>query len=178
MGRVRTTAALLAVVTGMALALSAGAAAQAAPAARPGGAVDVPVTGTFTDALGGVGSFAGTFTANQVTDTGGVLAAVGTVAGTLTDSTGTVLGTASQSATLPLQAAGTCQILHLDLGPLDLNLLGLRVHLNEVVLDITAQQGSGNLLGNLLCAVAHLLDNPANSLSGLVAQLNHILSLL
>jgi hypothetical protein len=52
----------------------------------------------------------------------------------------------------------SCPILHLDLGPLDLNLLGLTVHLNEVVLDITAVPGPGNLLGNLLCAIAGLLD--------------------
>ena len=51
-----------------------------------------------------------------------------------------------------------CPILHLDLGPLDLNLLGLRVQLNRVILDITAIPGPGNLLGNLLCAVAGLLD--------------------
>jgi hypothetical protein len=56
------------------------------------------------------------------------------------------------------QQATTCPILHLDLGPLDLNLLGLQVHLNEVVLDITAQGGSGQLLGNLLCGVANLLN--------------------
>ena len=54
--------------------------------------------------------------------------------------------------------AGTCPILHLDLGPLNLNLLGLTVHLNEVVLDITAVSGPGNLLGNLLCSVANLLN--------------------
>ena len=53
---------------------------------------------------------------------------------------------------------GTCPILHLELGPLDLNLLGLRVQLNQVVLDVTALRGPGNLLGNLLCAVAALLD--------------------
>lgn len=70
-----------------------------------------------------------------------------------------------------------CQILYLDLGPLDLNLLGLQVHLNEVVLNITAQQGSGNLLGNLLCAVTHLLDN-TNTLSGITALLNQILGAL
>jgi hypothetical protein len=52
----------------------------------------------------------------------------------------------------------TCPILHLDLGPLDLNLLGLHVHLNEVVLDVEAIPGPGNLLGNLLCAIAGLLD--------------------
>jgi hypothetical protein len=55
-------------------------------------------------------------------------------------------------------AAATCPILHLVLGPLDLDLLGLQIHLNRVVLDITAQSGPGNLLGNLLCAVAGLLD--------------------
>jgi hypothetical protein len=51
-----------------------------------------------------------------------------------------------------------CPILNLNLGPLDLNLLGLHVHLNEVILNIEAIPGPGNLLGNLLCAVARLLD--------------------
>jgi hypothetical protein len=49
-------------------------------------------------------------------------------------------------------------ILNLVFGPLDLNLLGLQVHLDRVVLNITAQPGAGNLLGNLLCAVAGLLN--------------------
>ena len=49
-----------------------------------------------------------------------------------------------------------------------------------MVLDITAQQGPGNLLGNLLCAVAHLLDSNASGsgLNGLAALLNRILALL
>jgi len=51
-----------------------------------------------------------------------------------------------------------CPILHLDLGPLNLHLLGLNVHLNRVILDITATSGPGNLLGNLLCSVANLLN--------------------
>ena len=55
-----------------------------------------------------------------------------------------------------LQAAA-CDILNLVLGPLDLNILGLEVHLNQVVLDIIATPGPGQLLGNLLCAVAGLL---------------------
>jgi hypothetical protein len=70
---------------------------------------------------------------------------------------------------------GACQVLHLDLGPLNLNLLGLKVHLNEVVLDITAQPGAGNLLGNLLCAVAGLLDNNG-PLGGLLGQLSGLLN--
>jgi hypothetical protein len=74
-------------------------------------------------------------------------------------------------------AAATCPILHLTLGPLDLNLLGLTVHLNQVVLNIDAQSGPGNLLGNLLCAVAGLLDG-GGPLSAITALLNQILSIL
>lgn len=79
------------------------------------------------------------------------------------------------------QAAAACNVLHLVLGPLNLNLLGLAVHLNKVVLDITANSGSGNLLGNLLCAVAHLLDNSGLDLSQLLnlsSLLNRIIGLL
>jgi hypothetical protein len=53
------------------------------------------------------------------------------------------------------------------------------VHLNQVVLDITAQQGPGNLLGNLLCGVAGLLDNNGSTpLAGLVQLLNQLLARL
>jgi len=75
------------------------------------------------------------------------------------------------------QAAGpTCQILNLVLGPLDLNVLGLVVELNQVTLNITAEPGGG-LLGNLLCSVANLLNGPA-PLGGLTALLNNILRAL
>lgn len=74
-------------------------------------------------------------------------------------------------------ASGTCPILNLVLGPVDLNLLGLMVHLNQVVLTITAQSGPGNLLGNLLCTVANLL-NGGTLLGALANLLNQILSLL
>jgi hypothetical protein len=43
-----------------------------------------------------------------------------------------------------------CSILDLTLGPLDLNLLGLLVHLDQVHLTITADS-TGGLLGQLLC---------------------------
>ena len=68
------------------------------------------------------------------------------------------------------------------LGPLDLNLLGLEVHLKKVILDIiVAVPGAGNLLGNLLCAIAHLLDGTPLSnvqLLRLANVLNRILGLL
>ena len=76
-----------------------------------------------------------------------------------------------------LQTTGTCEILHLVLGPLHLNLLGLMVDLNQIVLDITAQAGPGNLLGNLLCAIANLL-NPAGVTTGLQGLANLLTRLL
>ena len=82
-------------------------------------------------------------------------------------------GSAAQTAVITPQAI-SCGILHLDLGPLSLNLLGLQVNLSRVVLDITAVPGAGNLLGNLLCSVANLLNNP----SALAQLLNQILGIL
>jgi hypothetical protein len=182
--RLGTTIAALA--AGASLALGSAGMAQAAPAtpqapaaAPAASTLATPVTGSFTDSLGGTGTFAGTFNPTRVVNQGGQLAAVGTLTGTATDSAGALLGTVTQQVNVPLQVTGTCDILHLNLGPLDLNLLGLVVHLDEVVLDITAQQGPGNLLGNLLCAVTGLLDNPGGGLlNGVAALLNRILSLL
>jgi len=62
----------------------------------------------------------------------------------------------------PIYAAnhmGSCQVLHLVLGPLHLDLLGLIVNLygdtrsSPVVVDINAEPGHG-LLGDLLCSLA------------------------
>ena len=73
----------------------------------------------------------------------------------------------------------TCDILHLVLAPLDLNLLGLKVHLDRVVLNIVAASGAGNLLGNLLCAVTGLLDGGLGGQLGLLTTLlNRILGAL
>ena len=71
-------------------------------------------------------------------------------------------------------SAAACDILNLVLGPLDLNLLGLEIHLQRVVLDIVAVAGAGNLLGNLLCSVAGLLDG--TPLAGLLGQLQTLLN--
>ncbi|HZS25376.1 MAG TPA: hypothetical protein VFA30_10380 [Gaiellaceae bacterium] len=130
----------------------------------------IPVTGTAPNG----GTFAGTFTPQRVSATHKQLAMVGQLTGTLTNGSGQTQ-TVAQQATLPLAASGTCSILHLKLAPTTLNLLGLNVHLNRVVLNITAQSGPGNLLGNLLCGVAHLLDG--NGVAGAAAQLNRLLGL-
>lgn len=54
--------------------------------------------------------------------------------------------------------AGECPILELVIEPIFLDLLGLQLETETIELDLTAVAGEGNLLGNLLCAVAGLLD--------------------
>jgi len=89
----------------------------------------------------------------------------------------------SAAPTAAAVAAAPVNILHLALGPVDLNLLGLTVgldncHNGPVTVDITAQPGPGNLLGNLLGSVAHLLDNPSspNALANLLTRISNILA--
>ena len=91
----------------------------------------------------------------------------------------------NQAVFIPLSrsdavAAAACNILHLELGPLDLNLLGLRVELNNcnagpVVLDVTATPGGG-LLGDLLCGLSTLLEG--GGVTKIVAALQSIAALI
>jgi hypothetical protein len=72
------------------------------------------------------------------------------------------------------QDPDNCNILFLRLGRIHLDLLGLVVTTEPIVIDVTAVPGNGNLLGNLLCAVAGLLDPNsalADFLDGLLAAL-------
>src|SRR3954452_7337670 len=134
-------------------------------------AQDATVTGTADDGT----PFNGTFTVAHFEQRNGKLYAVGHLVGTLGHkhvskpvSLPVMSGNNNAPAqglamphglTAPAQAIpGACSILTLVLAPLDLNLLGLHVHLNEVNLLIEAVPGAGNLLGNLLCSVAGLLD--------------------
>jgi hypothetical protein len=131
----------------------------------------------------GVNGFVGTINVTGVQNVNGVLTAAAQLTGTVIDSAGNTVGTLSAAAiTAPItQLSASCTILNLVLGPLDLNLLGLMVHLNQVVLNIVAVPGAGNLLGNLLCAVANLLNGGgalAGLLNSLVDLLNQILGSL
>ena len=75
-------------------------------------------------------------------------------------------------------AQASCDVLFLDLGPLHLDLLGLTVDLSQVVLDVNAVTGAGNLLGNLLCALLGLLDGIAllSMITQLLDTINNILA--
>jgi len=196
-GRLASTAA--GVVATTMLATTAGSAVAAVPA--PSGAASSvtavssvsskPVlsndygklTSRVTGSFGKGGVVDGTFTPRRFVMDDGGLAAVGMLHATLTRASGKVVGTKDTVVTVPVKSAdgapvgkvsaraGDCAILHLVLGPLDLNLLGLKVHLDKVVLNIDAAPGAGNLLGNLLCAVAGLLDN-----TGVLPQIRQILN--
>jgi hypothetical protein len=143
----------------------------------------VPLNG----ATDGQGAFTGSLRILRFAVQDGKLVASGIVTGTLVDENG-VSTAVIRTVTLPVNTGGgtttlaapaviACDILHLELGPLDLDLLGLVIHLDKVVLDIDAVPGAGNLLGNLLCAITNLL-NGGGPLSQIAALLNQLLDLL
>jgi hypothetical protein len=149
---------------------------QAAPAAehRASSPLIIPITAPG-------GAFTGTFTLTSFALQNGQLVANGIVAGT--DASGvshfgtvTTPVNSTPSTAAPAAAAAVCSILHLVLGPINLNVLGLQVTTNQIVLDINAIPGAGNLLGNLLCSVANLLNN--NPTATLVNLLNQIIAIL
>jgi hypothetical protein len=154
--------------------------------------ISTPVTGTI-DGL----AFAAEYQITEFVSENEVLYAVGT----LNNISGE--GLPAQVAALPTQiiklpvdtgdqvrsadAAGrstdvsatalACDVLLLNLGPLDLDLLGLTIHLDQVVLEIIAETGAGNLLGNLLCAITGLLDGVA-ALAAVAELLNQVIDLI
>jgi len=115
---------------------------------------------SLTDILNGLGGL--TSTQTQALTTG------------LTNLLGGAFGALADPANA--QVLPSTNILHLSVGPLNLNLLGLEVNLDNchdgpVTVDISAQPGAGNLLGNLLSSIAHLADRNPN-----IAAIDHLLA--
>jgi hypothetical protein len=131
------------------------------------------LTGTITPANGAVQQVSGVLVLVPVDVPGTAAATTGQLRGGFG---GAENGLTTQLA--PAQQAASCNILHLVLGPLNLNLLGLNVSLNQVVLDITAVPGAGNLLGNLLCAVANLLNGTGLAGGAVGSLVNSLTTLL
>jgi hypothetical protein len=138
--------------------------------------------------------FTGTFGIQRFVAKNGKAYAIGTLKGKLKGRHVTrynVMMPASLTGATGAQTAqATCPILHLEIAPIDLNLLGLRVRLGggsdfsqPIVLDLTAYQGQG-LLGDLLCGVSNLLNQNGllgqltGQLQQLVGTLNSLISLL
>ena len=140
----------------------------------------VPMTGTAKNGK----KFTGTFTIQRFARKNGQTVAVGRLSGRLkhrhvsrTVSIPTNVSNAGASAAQITPTPNACQILKLDLAPIDLNLLGLRVRTNEINLFVEGVRGPGNLLGNLLCGITGLLDPNALSSTPL-GQLTQILNAL
>jgi hypothetical protein len=185
---------IIALVVTASLALTAGSltasnASSSAPAAAPlqevahaaGGTVSSKIIGETRNGR----AVTGTFTPLRFVKRDGKLFVRGFVDGVVTNSNGSdrTFGTVKtfrvkriekQPVRARAAALAPCQVLDLVLGPLDLNLLGLRVHLDKVVLKIDAVPAAGNLLGNLVCAVAGLLDG--SPLGGLLGRVNTLLN--
>ncbi len=164
--KMKVFAAILAVAVG--IFVLAPTTALAAPPPRSG--LTVPLNGTISGQPATI-----LYTINQFAVQNNQLVAIGTVTGTLQTATGTITKSIGGVVVPVSDPSGSCPILHLTLGPINLDLLGLQVSTNQIVLDITAQSGPGNLLGNLLCDVANLL-NTNGPLSQIANLLNQILA--
>jgi hypothetical protein len=129
--------------------------------------------------------FTGTYGIYKFTVKNGKVWSVGTLKGRLNGrhvTRANVMLPATLTGDSGAQTAASCTVLHLVLGPINLNLLGLHVTLGggaqanqPIVLDITAQQGGG-LLGDLLCGITNALD--PNTLGQLGTQLQQLAATL
>ncbi len=144
--------------------------------------------------------FEGTYTIERFIRRGDKLYAVGTVKGKVRNkrvtkknvrmpaSVANATGTGASASQVqppplplpPLPPGNACSILALDLGPINLPVLGLVIRTSQIQLRIDAVQGPGNLLGSLLCGITGILDpnSLANTPLGQLAQiLNALLAL-
>jgi hypothetical protein len=187
-----TTAALAAISLAAFAGLSGSTQARSRAARTPMNAgLRLAITGT-TDA--GT-AFTGTFTLQRFAARGDVVVAVGFIQGSagLTPSTilrgpvelpVTIGAGAAAAGASARQTAGagrrllvqaqTCPVLHLDLGAVNLDLLGLQVTTAPIVIDIVASGGGTDVLGSLICTV---LETVANVIA-VVDLLNNILGLV
>lgn len=164
----RKFGALVAAICAVALIVPVAAGAQTLPSGtNTASLTHVPVSGVAKNHK----KFNGHFAVDRFVSRGGKTFAIGTLTGKFGSkriNRSNVAMPASVATGSPIgaaHAAATCSVLHLVLGPVNLNLLGLVVTLGggslanqPIVLDITAVPGSGNLLGNLLCSVSNLLN--------------------
>jgi len=78
----------------------------------------------------------------------------------------------SRDRGLVAQQQATCQVLHLEVGAVNLNLLGLQVTTLPIAIDLSGD--SAGVLGNLVCTILETLNNVV----GLVDLLNQLLGVL
>jgi len=126
------------------------------------GTIKSEVHGTF----GTLGKVTGTFHPERFMVQNGKVYGVGMLNAKLSRG-GTIVGHVHRQVALPLKGgsgtAKTCDILDLVLGPLHLNLLGLHVDLNKVILHITAVAGAASCLAT--CSAPSLICSTVGRLT-------------
>ena len=163
------------------LLLSASEAAAVPPSQRE--PVQLPITGTTPS--GAV--FAGTLTFEAFIARENKVFAMALVSGSLTGPAGVPLGTTLVRVAVPVtvepgfqalsgnREANTqrqpCDVLHLEVGALNLDVLGLQVTTLPIGIDLVGGEG---VLGQLICVILETLG----SVVGLVNLLNQLLGLL
>jgi hypothetical protein len=161
-------------------------------------ALVLPLSGAGADGV----TFEGTVAVQRFVHRGGEVFAIGAVSGSLSGPAGPIgtavylpvafpvdvgpaplaraergfvdpaSSTSDYGARLILAQTETCGVLHLELGAVNLNLLGVVVATAPVVIDINGDMGGP--LGTLVCAILATL----NTVAGLVNLLNSLLGLL
>ena len=161
-------------------------AASDKPAKDGSGPLQLPIAGSAASG----GTFVGTFSINRFEARSGQVVAIGMVRGLVAGvkEAGTVLvgevilspvhvspasqGPAAPSSLVAQQQAATCEALHLDIGSVNLNVLGLVVTTQPIAIDLSGDSSAP--LGNLVCTILETLNNVV----GLVGLLNQLLGTL
>ena len=175
--------AALAATVGLILAggTPAGAQTPEAPQAR----ARVPISGSATGPS--KGTFAGTLHVERFAVRGDRIVVIGMITASVSDKHGRSLGSATVGRVeLPVNVRGdeavregsrgdaraVCGVLHLDLGAVNLNLLGVQFATAPITIDLSADDAE--VLGQLICTALELVGNVV----ALVDVLNQILGLL
>jgi len=150
--------------------------------AQPGGGLLGDLLGGLATGLNSGGTLSGLLGGLSSTDLGqitsGLTSLLNGVLGGLTTTSAAPGAAAPGTQATPSVTGASSDLLHLSLGPVDLNLLGLDVHLDNcnngpVTVDVIAHE-NGGLLGDLLFNLNNLLSNGHASNRAISNLLNQV----
>ncbi len=131
------------------------------------------------------GTFSGTFSINRFEVRDNAVVAVGVVTGSIAGAASVLVGEVAAPVTVGAASApaaasraavaqplATCQVLHLDIGAINLNVLGVMVATQPISIDLSGDSAAP--LGNLVCTI----ESTLNDVVGLVGLLNQLLGVL
>ena len=143
-----------------------------------GGSLQLPVTSA-------AGAFTGTFSVDRFEVRDNAIVAVGIIRGSVAGTGSFLVGEVAAPVTVGAASAraaasnaavaqqqATCQVLHLDIGAVNLNVQGLVLATQPIGIDLSGDSAAP--LGNLVCTIQSTLNNVV----GLVDLLNQLLGVL